>query len=60
MNVNAMIFVAGLLVALVAAALLFLGAIDSGPAALIGIVGIGLIAMSPSVGAWQRRRRGQP
>jgi len=46
MNLNPVIFVAGLLVALVAAGLLLLGVIESGPAALIGIVGIGLIAAS--------------
>jgi hypothetical protein len=46
MNLNPVIFVAGLLVALAAAALLLLGFIESGPAALIGIVGIGLIAAS--------------
>lgn len=46
MNLNPVIFVAGLLVALVAAGLLFLGFIESGPAALVGIVGIGLIAAS--------------
>jgi len=38
--------VGGLVIALVAALLLFLGVIESGPAALVGIVGIGLIAGS--------------
>jgi high-affinity Fe2+/Pb2+ permease len=37
---------AGLLVALVAAGLLLLGIIESGPAAALGILGIGLIAAS--------------
>ena len=46
-------FVAGIVVALVAGALLVLGVIESGPAALIGILGIGLIALSASL----RRRR---
>jgi len=43
---NWITFVAGLLVALVAAGLLLLGIIESGPAAALGIVGIGLIGAS--------------
>jgi hypothetical protein len=43
------VLVAGLLVALGAAALLFLGLIDSGPSALIGIVGLGLIGTSAAM-----------
>jgi hypothetical protein len=46
MNLNPVVFAAGLLVALVAAGLLVFGIIESGPAALIGVVGIGLIAAS--------------
>lgn len=46
MNINKAMFGLGLLIALSAATLLFLGVIESGPAALIGIVGIGLIAAS--------------
>lgn len=46
-------FVAGIVVALIAGALPVLGIIESGPAALIGIIGIGLIALSASL----RRRR---
>jgi small-conductance mechanosensitive channel len=46
MNVNKIMFVLGLLVALTAAALLLLGVIESGVAAAIGILGIGLIAAS--------------
>ncbi len=46
MTINRPVFVAGVLIALIAAALLFLGVIDSGPAALIGIVGIGVIGAS--------------
>ena len=46
MNINKTIFGLGLFIALTAATLLFLGAIESGVAALIGIVGIGLIAAS--------------
>jgi hypothetical protein len=40
------VLVAGLVIAIADAVLLFLGAIDSGPAGLIGIVGIGLIGGS--------------
>jgi hypothetical protein len=46
MNVNKTMFVLGLLVALSAAALLVLDLIESGVAAAIGILGIGLIAAS--------------
>ena len=46
MKVNKTMFVLGLSIALVAAALLFLGVIESGVAAVIGIVGMGLIAAS--------------
>ena len=46
MNINKTLFGLGLLIALVAATLLFLGLIESGVAALIGIIGIGLIAAS--------------
>ena len=49
MNVNKTLFGLGLLIALTAATLLFLGVIESGVAALIGIVGIGLIAASGRV-----------
>ena len=46
MNINKTVFGLGLLIALVAATLLFLGLIESGVAAVIGIIGIGLIAAS--------------
>jgi hypothetical protein len=46
MNINKTTFVLGLLIALTAATLLFFGELESGVAALIGIVGIGLIAAS--------------
>ena len=49
MNINKTVFGLGLLIALIAAALLFLGVIESGIAAVIGIVGIGLIAASSRV-----------
>jgi hypothetical protein len=40
------LFLAGLCIALTSAALLFFGIIEPGVAAMIGIVGIGLIAAS--------------
>lgn len=43
---NKTLFVIGLLIVFIAAALLVLNVIESGVAALIGIVGIGLIAAS--------------
>ena len=46
MRTNTVMLASGIVIALGAALLLFLGAIDSGPAALVGIVGIGLIAAS--------------
>ena len=49
MRTHTIMLVAGLAIALAAALLLFLGAIDSGPAGLIGIVGIGLIGGSVGV-----------
>jgi hypothetical protein len=49
MNINKTMFGLGLLIALVAATLLVLGVIESGVAALIGMVGIGLIAASGRV-----------
>jgi hypothetical protein len=57
MRIDAVLFVIGLLVALGAAALLFLGIIDSGPAALVGIVGIGLIAAAGGVRAGRSNAR---
>jgi len=46
MKINKTLFGLGLSIALGAAALLFFGVIESGVAAVIGIVGIGLIAAS--------------
>ncbi len=46
MNINKTLFVVGILIALTAAVLLLLNVIESGIAALISIVGIGLIAAS--------------
>jgi hypothetical protein len=43
------LFIVGLCIALSAAALLFFGIIESGVAALIGIVGIGLIGAAGAV-----------
>ncbi len=45
-RVNIPVFVVGLLIVLIAAALLVLNVIESGVAALIGIIGIGLIGAS--------------
>jgi len=46
MNINMTMLGLGLLIALGAATLLFLGLIESGVAAAIGMLGIGLIAAS--------------
>jgi hypothetical protein len=46
---NKILFTVGLCIALAAAALLFLNIIESGVAAVIGILGIGLIAASGSM-----------
>jgi hypothetical protein len=46
MNINKAVFGLGLLIALSAATLLFFGVIESGIAAVIGIVGIGLLGAS--------------
>ena len=43
---NLGLFIVGLVIAISAAGLLVLGVIESGVAAMIGIVGIGLIAAS--------------
>ena len=45
-HMNSILFMVGLCIALTAAALLFLNIIESGVAAMIGILGIGLIAAS--------------
>lgn len=46
MKINKTLFGLGLLIALTAAALLFLGVIESGVAAVVGVLGIGLIGAS--------------
>ena len=46
MKINKTLFGLGLLIALTAAALLFLGVIESGVAAVAGLLGIGLIGAS--------------
>jgi hypothetical protein len=43
---NKILFIIGLVIAIGAAVLLVMGVIESGVAAMIGIVGIGLIAAS--------------
>jgi len=45
-SMNKILFLVGLCIALTSAALLFFGLIEPGPAAVIGIVGIGLIGAS--------------
>jgi hypothetical protein len=45
-NLNLGLFIAGLVIAFSAAGLLVMDVIESGVAAMIGIVGIGLIAAS--------------
>ena len=46
---NKILFIIGLVICGVAAGLLLLGAIESGVAALIGVIGIGLIGSSAVV-----------
>lgn len=57
MTIATYLLVAGLLIALGAASLLFIGAIDSGPAALVGIVGVGLIGAGGAIRAGRNHRR---
>ena len=45
-KISIVLFIVGLIIALTSATLLFFGVISSGIAALIGIVGIGMIALS--------------
>ena len=59
MKINKITFGLGLLIALTAATLLFLGVIESGVAALIGIVGIGLIAASGAGFAASHSKNGE-
>ena len=55
------VFVAGLLTVLIAAGLLVLNVIESGPAAMVGIVGIGLIgAAGALIAAAASTKRRQP
>lgn len=59
MNINKTLFVVGLLVALTSATLLFFGVIESGVAAAIGIVGIGLIGASGAGYAASHNKEGK-
>ena len=59
MNINKTMFGLGLLIALTAAILLFFGVIESGVAAIIGIVGIGLIGASGAGYAASRSKNGK-
>ena len=45
-SMNKVLFIVGICIALTAAALLFFDLIEPGPAAVIGIIGIGLIGAS--------------
>ena len=60
MHVNKTMFGLGLSSALTAATLLFLGVIEWGPAALTGIVGIGLIAASGAGFAARHSKNDKP
>jgi len=55
MNVNKTLFGLGLLIVLTAATLLLMNVIESGVAAAIGILGIGLIAASGRSNIKRRR-----
>jgi len=59
MNINKITFGLGLLIALTAATLLFFGVIESGVAALIGIMGIGLIGASGAGYAASHNKNGK-
>ena len=54
------LFVAGLLITLLAAGLLVLNVIESGPAAAFGIVGIGLIGAAGALSAGASTTRNRP
>jgi len=58
MNINKTLFGLGLSIALTAATLLFFGVIESGIAAVIGIVGIGLIGASGAGYAASKSKNG--
>ena len=60
MKVNKTTFGLGLLIALTAAILLFFGVIESGVAAIIGIVGIGLIGASGAGYAASKSKNNRP
>lgn len=57
MRLETVVLALGLLVALGAAGLLFLGIIESGPAAVVGIVGLGLMGTAGAVTAGRRSAR---
>jgi len=60
MNINKTLFGLGLLIALTAATLLFLGVIESGIAAVAGILGIGLIGASGAGYAASHSKNSKP
>lgn len=57
-KIKLILFIAGLFIALAAAALLFFNIIDSGIAAVIGILGIGLIGASGGIVAFGGSNKG--
>jgi hypothetical protein len=59
MNINKITFGLGLFIALTSATLLFFGVIESGVAAAIGIVGIGLIGASGTGYAARHSKNGK-
>ena len=59
MKISMIIFGLGISIALIAAALLFFGYIESGIAALIGIVGIALIGASGAGFAASHSKKGK-
>ena len=60
MHINKTTFGLGLSIALIAAILLFLGVIESGVAAVVGMLGIGLIAASGAGYAARHSKNGKP
>ena len=60
MHINKTTFGLGLSIALIAAILLFLGVIESGIAAVVGMLGIGLIAASGAGYAARHSKNGKP
>jgi len=60
MNINKTLFGLGLSIALISATLLVLGVIESGVAAAVGMLGIGLIAASGAGYAASKSKNDKP